>query len=130
MFIFRAISPPSRAATIPATAIPAIAPALILLLVLFPGVGTTASPVSGGAAGESGPGGLTGGIGSGNGGGVVDALTLVVGDGDGDGGGTLEGSYTSASNFMPAVELAVSPSTKWYDIRYVSVTGKGPTPTV
>ena len=129
MFIFRAIAPTPRAATIPATAIPAIAPALILLLVLFPGVGT-ASPASGGAAGESGPGGLTGGIGSGNGGGVVDALTLVVGDGDGDGGGTLEGSYTSASNFMPAVQLAVSSSTKWYDIGYVSVTGKGPTATV
>ena len=111
MFIFSAIPPTPRAVTIPANAIPAFAPALSLLLVPLPVVGT-ACPSSGGVAGVGGPGGLTGGVGGGG------ALTLVVGDGAG-GGGTLEGSYTIASNFMSAVQLVASFSTKWYDCGYV-----------
>ena len=103
-FIVRVIPTPRALRT--ATAIPAFAPTLSLLLKLFPVVGT-ACPFSGGVAGAGGPGGLVGNNGGGGGGVVVDALTLVVGDGAA-GGGTLAGSYTVASNFMPAVQLAAS----------------------
>ena len=94
--------------------LPAFAPTLSLLLVPLPVVGT-GCPTSGGVAGVGGPGGL---VGDNGGGGVVDALTLVVGNGAG-GGGTLAGSYTVASNFMPAVQLVASASTKRYDCGYV-----------